>query len=89
MFIKERIFSFTSMAYAGDTFAVATFSIHEGISELYDIELVLVSKKSDIDFASVLDAPANCIIHQGDKDLTLSAIVKEFEQLHNHEDHCF
>jgi len=90
MFIKDRFFSFTSMAYPGDTFAVATFDIREALSELFEIELVLVSRENEIDFDEVLESPANCIIHQDGKNLTLFAIVREFEQLHRHKGHvCY
>ncbi len=79
--MPDRLFSFISMAYPGDTFSVISFDIQEGLCQLFRVELLLCSKEKDIDFADILDSPANCVLHAPDKTLPLHGVVSEFEQL--------
>jgi type VI secretion system secreted protein VgrG len=80
--MPDRLFSFISMAYPGDTFSVISFDIQEGLCQLFRVELLLCSREKDIDFADILESPANCVLHAPDKTLPLHGVVSEFEQLH-------
>ncbi len=79
----QRVFSFISMAYPGDTFSVVTYEVQEALCQLFHIEMLLCSKEHSIDFNEILESPANCVIHAEDGNLPLHGVVSEFEQLHS------
>ncbi len=89
MFLKERIFSFISMAYPGDTFAVVSFDAKEGLSELYRVELIMAAKETSLDFNDILDSPAHCVLRGRERVVTLHGVVAELEQLHHVNEYVF
>lgn len=60
--MDQRVFTFTSDAVQADTFDVVRFSGHEGLSELYSFDILLLSDKSDINATNVLQANAEFAI---------------------------
>ncbi len=89
MFSHERVFSFISMAYPGDTFAVVSMDAQEGINELYRVELLLASKEHSVDFNDLLDSPAHMLLHGRGREFTVHGVLAEIEQLHQVGEFCF
>jgi len=81
--ISERaanaaLYFFESAQLASDTFEVVRFEGTEGISQLFEFELQLVSKDPDIDFSKVVDSPATFTMMRGDDSVPVSGIVTDF-----------
>jgi type VI secretion system secreted protein VgrG len=73
-------FSFVSKGLPNDTFTVVRFRGEEHISGCYRFEIMLSSKKSDIDFSKVLKDPATLSIRSsGGSALPVNGIVTSFE----------
>ncbi|SMP82670.1 Phage late control gene D protein (GPD), partial [Desulfonatronum zhilinae] len=83
--LNENAFTFISNALPKDTFSVVRFSGEEGLSTLYNFEILLVSEKEDIDLTTVLQNPATFTIKgsiSGSEDLPFHGILSAFEQMH-------
>ncbi|MFM2478729.1 type VI secretion system Vgr family protein [Celerinatantimonas sp. MCCC 1A17872] len=74
-------FTFVSNAIADDTFTVVRFTGHEGLSSLYQFEIVLLSLKNDIDFDDILQNSAVFTIKRESGDLSYHGIINSIEQL--------
>ncbi len=88
-FQEERKFFFVSQAYPEDTFAVVRFKGTEGISRLYEFEILLVAEDPDIDIKKVLNNPARFTIARGDKEVVFNGILAYFDQLHEVDEYVF
>lgn len=82
MFPDNRLFSFVSMAYPGDTFDVVSFTVDEGLNHFFSMELLLCSKERSIDFDEIIETPASCILHTPDEEIPVQGFISRFEQLH-------
>lgn len=79
---RER-FSFHSSALPEDTFALVSFTGEEGLSRLYQFELLLASRRLDLDLQAPLDQPATLTCHRPNgQDLARHGILCDLEQLH-------
>ncbi len=88
-FLEERKFFFVSQAYPEDTFAVVRFKGTEGISKLYEFEILLVAEDPDIDIKKVLNNPARFTIARDDKEVVFNGILAYFDQLHEVDEYVF
>ncbi len=88
-FQEERKFFFVSQAYPEDTFAVVRFKGTEGISRLYEFEILLVAEDPDIDIKKVLNNPARFTIARDDKEVIFNGILAYFDQLHEVDEYVF
>lgn len=80
--LSEYVFQFQSQAVAKNTFAVVRFHGEEGLSQLYNFEILLVSEKADLDLEAILQSPALFTIKSKNGDLPYHGILASFEQLH-------
>lgn len=87
--LSEYAFQFQSKAVAKDTFAVVRFHGEEGLSLLYDFEILLISEKADLDLESILQSPATFTIKSKNGDLPFHGILSSFEQLHQADAYVF
>ena len=62
--LNDVRFTFTTPADEAIQFDVVSFELTEGVSQLYRLEVELVSFADDADFASLLDHPALLTIWQ-------------------------
>ena len=80
---EDFTFSFTSGGLPEDTFMVAEFKGVEGLSMLYEFEIVLYSLDPEIDLKTVLQNPATLtIIPEGEEERKIHGIPASLEQLH-------
>lgn len=70
-------YSFEPAQLSPDTFQVVRFTGTEGISELFEFNLQLVSQDPDIDFAQVVDKPATFTMMRDDEDVPVHGIVTD------------
>ncbi|MEE4315177.1 MAG: type VI secretion system tip protein TssI/VgrG, partial [Desulfofustis sp.] len=83
-------FSFVSQALAEDTFTVAELKGTEGISMLYDFEIMLYAEDPEIDLKAVLQSPATLsIIPESGDERKIHGIPAVFEQLQEYDDYIF
>ncbi len=81
--MRERLFSFTSDALPPGTFEVVGFTGTEGLSRLYDFDILVVSDVLDISLESVIRETAHLTIHRHEgKNAVFHGLPVEFEQLH-------
>ncbi len=80
--LSEYVFQFQSNAVDKNTFAVVRFHGEEGLSQLYNFEILLVSEKADLDLEAILQSPALFTIKSKNGDLPYHGILASFEQLH-------
>ncbi len=80
--LSEYAFQFQSQAVAKDAFVVVRFQGEEGLSRLYDFEILLVSDKADLDLEAILQSPATFTIKGRQGDLPFHGILASFEQMH-------
>ncbi len=81
--INEAAFTFESQALPKDAFTVVRFSGEEGLSRLYQFDILLVSERNDIDITAVLQQPATFTIRgrfAHGPDLPYHGILSAFEQ---------
>jgi len=71
-------YTFKPAQVSADTFRVVRFTGTEGISELFEFNLQLVSTDPDIDFAQIVDTPATFTMMRGDDDIPVHGIVTDF-----------
>ena len=88
-FKEKKRFSFVSKGLPEDTFEVVRFRGEEGISRLFQFDIVLISEDPEVDIDAVLQNPAVFIIHGGEEDRKINGIISEFEQLHEVDQYNF
>ncbi len=88
-FKERKRFSFVSKGLPEDTFEVVRFRGEEGISRLFQFDIVLISEDPEVDIDSVLQNPAVFSIHRGEEDRKIHGIVSEFEQMHEVDQYTF
>ena len=79
--LTKKKFSFVSKATDKDSFAVVSFKGFEAISKPYQLEIVLISEKAEIDPLQVLKNPAVFTIHRdNEQDVVFNGILIQFEE---------
>ncbi|HHJ1297503.1 MULTISPECIES: type VI secretion system Vgr family protein [Pseudomonas] len=79
--LNDVRFTFSTPADEASAFDVVSFELKEGISELYRLEIELVSFADDADFATLLDQPAVLTIWQQDEAVRhVHGLISSFEQ---------
>ena len=74
-------FTFSTPADVAIPFDVMSFELTEGVSELYRLEVELVSSADNADFATLLDQPAVLSIWQQDEAVRhVHGLISSFEQ---------
>jgi len=83
-------FSFVSRALPEDTFTVAELKGTEGLSMLYEFEVMLYADDPEIDLKAVLQNPATLtIIPEGEEERKIHGIPSVFEQLHEYDEYIY
>lgn len=83
-------FSFVSQALPEDTFTVAELKGTEGLSMLYEFEIMLYADDPEIDLKAVLQNPATLtIIPEGEEERKFHGIPAVFEQLHEYDEYIY
>jgi type VI secretion system secreted protein VgrG len=72
------LYAFEPAQLASDTFEVVRFEGTEGLSQLFNFDLHLVSTNPDIDFAKVVNKPATFTMTRADEDVPVNGIVTDF-----------
>lgn len=85
----QKQYTFVSQAYPENTFSVARFRGNEGISSLYEFDILLACDDPEIDTASVLQNPATFSIITPDAEFPIYGIMARFEQLHELDETIF
>ncbi len=75
-------FSFVSKALAAHTFSVVRFTGTEGLSRLYEYEILVSAADAEIDLEAVLRNPATLTVHGQSGDAHVHGVVARIEQLH-------
>jgi len=89
-YLTAKKFSFHSNGLPEDTFGVIHFKGSEGISRLYEFEIMLVSNNLEIDFEAVMQNRAKLIFHRPEgNDAVYNGIIAHFEQLHEVNGYAF
>lgn len=89
-YFTAKKFSFHSNGLPEDTFGVIHFKGSEGISRLYEFEIMLVSNNLEIDFEAVMQNRAKLIFHRPEgNDAVYNGIIAHFEQLHEVNGYAF
>ncbi len=88
---EDRIrFTFISAAMDEDTFTVVRFKGREGLSQLYEFDIILDAEDPEVDLKEVLKNPARLIIQrEGADDRVIHGIPARFEQLHEVRGHVY
>ncbi|MHC1711420.1 MAG: type VI secretion system Vgr family protein [Solidesulfovibrio sp.] len=86
---EERRFAFTSKALRQDAFEVVSFTGREALSEPYAFDVVLVSKKDDLDPETVIGTPAAFTLYGQDGTFTYNGLTATFEQTGKVDDLAF
>ncbi len=87
---EDFSFSFVSQALDKETFTVAEIKGTEGISILYEFDIMLYSKDPEIDLKQVLQSPATLtIIPEGEEERKIHGIPASFEQLQEYDEYIF
>ena len=78
----EKKFSFISDALPESAFGVVKFSGTEGLSRLYEFEILVVSERLDIPLEDVIQKNVRLIIHRNEgEDAVFQGMPIEFDQL--------
>lgn len=83
--LSHTKFSFISTAQGltEETFAVISFQGFEGLSTLYEFDILLVSENPSIDLSAIIQKSARLVIQEdGGADIRFYGILRHFEQLH-------
>lgn len=72
------LYSFKPAQLAADTFQVLRFEGTEGVSQLFQFDLHLVSEDPDIDFSKVVNKTATFTMMRGDEEVPVNGIVTDF-----------
>ncbi len=73
------IYTFTSKAVSPDTFKVVRFHGNEGLSQLYNFTVTLISRESDLDLTTLVQNPACLTILFPQGDIPFNGILSSFE----------
>jgi type VI secretion system secreted protein VgrG len=76
---KPRYF-FETAALDPDTLQVVDFVGHDVISQLFSFDLNLVSEDPEIDFADVINKPANLTMMRDDEETKIHGLIADFQQ---------
>ncbi len=81
--LDSMTYTFVSQAYADDeeAFFVKSFTGREGISQLYEYDIHLLSDDPEIDLKAVLTNPATFTLQREEGDIPVHGIIAHFEQL--------
>ncbi len=80
---EDFYFSFASNALPADTFMVSEFKGVEGLSTLYEFDIMIYSLDPEIDLKAVLQSPATLtIVPEGEEERKIHGIPASLEQLH-------
>ncbi|WP_278940097.1 type VI secretion system Vgr family protein [Pseudomonas helleri] len=72
---------FTFSSTADIAFEVVSFELSEGISELFCLNVELISESANADFATLLDKPATLTLFQGGQAVRyVHGLISQFEQ---------
>lgn len=75
-------YGFTLSGLPGDTFQVIQFSGKEGLSQLYEFDILLASANQQIDLDVVHSGRARMTVHRpGKRELMLNGVILDFDQL--------
>ena len=80
-FMERKYFTFVSKEMPEDSFSVVKFKGVEGISRLYQYDILLASEDPDIDLKAVMQSAAIFTIHHEDEAYPVHGILSQFEQL--------
>ncbi|TXI07876.1 MAG: hypothetical protein E6Q70_03950 [Pseudomonas monteilii] len=79
--LNDVRFTFSTPADEAIQFDVVSFELTEGVSQLYRLEVELVSFADDADFATLLDHPALLTIWQQEQPVRhVHGLISSFEQ---------
>lgn len=68
-------------ALPAPTFVVASFTLHEALSDPFTLALELASSQPDIDFGAVLDQPCELLVwYNGELQRRVNGVVSQFTQ---------
>lgn len=87
--LSDENYRFVSMALPGDTFSVVHFNGHAAINDVYSYDVTLVSKRTKLDLAEVLENPVSFSILLNKRKIQVHGVLKHFEQLHAVDEYCF
>ena len=82
MYTQAPPYSFVSMSYPGDTFAVISYTGREGISMPFQYDILLASTKMDLDLEEILETPATFTCHTAQGAIPTHGVLLKFQQLH-------
>jgi type VI secretion system secreted protein VgrG len=82
MYTETPPYSFVSMAYPGDTFAVISFTGQEAISTPFAYEILLASEQKHIDLGDVMESPVTFTFHSQQGSVATHGVLRRFQQLH-------
>ncbi len=89
MYESKHRFSFVSTAYPGNTFAVVSFSGQEGLSKLFEFDILLVSQHKNLDLQEIMDNPATLTLRPKAGLIPFGGILRNFQQLQHFGDYVF
>jgi type VI secretion system secreted protein VgrG len=91
MSVEENIhYTFISQAQPEDTFTVVEFKGTEGISKLYQFEIIIYADDPDIDLKKVLKSPVKLTVkREGETQRMFHGILSRLEQLHEISGHVY
>jgi type VI secretion system secreted protein VgrG len=88
--IENIHYTFISQAQPEDTFTVTEFKGTEGISRLYQFEIIIYADDPDIDRKNVLKSPVKLTVERDDETQRLfHGILARLEQLHEAGGHVY
>ncbi len=82
-------FTFSVSTLDHDTFHVVRFEGSEGLSKLYEFEILLLSDNASIDFGKALKGTATLSIKRGQQDVQWHGILRDFQQLQRMDKHVY
>jgi len=80
-YLTTELFKFSSTTLPGNTFGVIEFHGEEGLSEVYEYTINLVSRNNDIDLAEMLETPAMFTIRFAGQYVPVRGVPREFTLL--------
>lgn len=86
---QDRSYAFASSALDKDALEVVSFTGREALSELYEFDVVLISKKDDLDLDSIIGAPASLTLTGKEGSFTYHGLPCLFEQTGKVDDFTF
>ena len=87
--LMKQKFRFTVDSLPGDTFSVVNFEGDEGLSQLFEFSITLVSEEKNIEMTEVVESSASFTILREKGNVRFPGIVKYCEQLNNFNKYYF